>query len=476
MNSEEQYKHIEQKIVEAANQNEYPFTEEAWKRMELLLVKKDKKRRFFFGLFPLLLVLSVGGGMAIYNTSKSKKNIAAIQKEEIKSSSIATPQSTPANETVTKLEVVKDINTISVDKKEIDNTSKKQAEQIQPQNQQPNFLLEQTDDNSSKPTFSNKSTSQKKSKSKSQKSSNNNEEEFYESNKTNLTTNKKAKVKITSAAMGEDEDPTVINEEKKANKKTNEIEEKEVIEAKPSATEINKKQQEQEIKKEQVPTKADENKKEEALTKKKEEKKSKKKQSQFFVTASLGAEVNTTKLLSFNNTTIVPRYGAAIGYQFSNRLSVLAGFYVSGKKYIAKKEDYNFKSNSYLASLDITKIDANCKVYEIPLAIQYNFISKPNVNVFGMVGVSSYIMKKEDYMYDYQYGGVSYTAPLTYTKNTHLLAAATVSLGIEKSISKKINLQFSPRISIPLGGVGQGEMKLFSSGIDFGVKYYPFKK
>jgi hypothetical protein len=471
MNSEEQYKHIEQKIVEAANQNEYPFTEEAWKRMELLLNKKDKKRRFFFWLFPLLLVLSVGGGIAIYNTIETKNSTAAIQKEEIKSSSIATPQSIPPNETASKLEVVKDANTISVDKNDIENvTSKTQAEQALPQKQQPNFLVEQTDDNRSKSTLSNKSTSQKKSKSKKQKSNYSNEEELYVKNKTNLNTNKKAKVKITSPAMNEDEeDPTVINEEKWVNKKSNEMEEKEVIDVKPSTTEVNKKQEGQEIKKEQTPNKPNENKKE-------EENKSKKKQPQFFITASLGAEANTTKLLSFTNTKIVPRYGAAIGYQFNNKLSVQAGFYVSGKKYIAKKEDYNFKSNSYLANLDITKIDANCKVYEIPLSIQYNFITKPSLNVFSTVGVSSYIMKKEDYVYDYWYGGVFYSTPWTYTKNTHLLAAATFSLGLEKPVSKKIVLQLAPRISIPLSGVGDGSVKLFSSGIDFGVKYYPFKK
>jgi hypothetical protein len=73
MNSEEQFKNFEKNIAQAVNSSEYPFTEEAWKRMELLLDKKDKKRRPLFWIWSFVLFGFFIGGYFIYKNSFSNQ-------------------------------------------------------------------------------------------------------------------------------------------------------------------------------------------------------------------------------------------------------------------------------------------------------------------------------------------------------------------------------------------------------------------
>jgi hypothetical protein len=71
---------------------------------------------------------------------------------------------------------------------------------------------------------------------------------------------------------------------------------------------------------------------------------------------------------------------------------------------------------------------------------------------------------------------MEYSKGYTYTGNEHLFSTALLSAGIEKNITKKFAVQLEPTISIPLKGVGDGEVKLFSTSLLLGIKYKPFNK
>jgi hypothetical protein len=64
----------------------------------------------------------------------------------------------------------------------------------------------------------------------------------------------------------------------------------------------------------------------------------------------------------------------------------------------------------------------------------------------------------------------------SFTGNKHLFSNMSIGAGIEKRISSSLSLQVEPSISIPLSGVGQGKVKLYSTAILLGIKYIPFKK
>ena len=64
-------------------------------------------------------------------------------------------------------------------------------------------------------------------------------------------------------------------------------------------------------------------------------------------------------------------YGAGIGYKISEKFSIRTGFYAARKVYSADPEDYDPPYNVLQYYPNLKNIDANCKVYEIPVTIDY---------------------------------------------------------------------------------------------------------
>ncbi len=195
--------------------------------------------------------------------------------------------------------------------------------------------------------------------------------------------------------------------------------------------------------------------------------------SNFGITASIGPDVSFVKLNNTGKTTLT--YGAGLSYDFVKRFTARAGFYISKKVYEATPDQYNPPGGNYPY---LTGVDANCRVYEIPVSLAYNFGQHKNHNWFGNVGLSSFIMKKEDYTYNYKTpAGQTYMYyQEVNNKNKHYFAVLTLSAGYKYQLTKRLSIQAEPYAKIPLGGVGQGKIKLNSAGVLFTATYKPFKK
>ena len=196
----------------------------------------------------------------------------------------------------------------------------------------------------------------------------------------------------------------------------------------------------------------------------------------FYLLGSVGADAGSVRLLSFKNSTVVAKYGLGIGYQFSRHLSIQTGFYIASKKYSAGTGDYHVKPGSYWDTYKITSVDAVCKVYDIPLSLRYDLTTKGSVKYYALAGLSSYIMKKEDYNYYYLRWGAPAEKHYSYTGNRHLFSNLNFSFGLEKKLSGKLSLLLEPSVSVPIAGVGDGKVKLYSTSFTAGLKYLPFKK
>lgn len=195
--------------------------------------------------------------------------------------------------------------------------------------------------------------------------------------------------------------------------------------------------------------------------------------SNFGFTASVGPDISFVKLSNAGRTTLT--YGAGLSYDLSKRFTARAGFYVTKKVYAAAPDEYHFPNGSYPY---LTGVDANCKVYEIPVSVSYNFGQRKKHSWFGNAGVSSFIMKSEDYTYNYKSPSgqtYSYYQELK-NKNNHYFSVLTLSAGYNYQLTKRLSIQAEPYAKIPLGGVGQGKIKLNSAGVLFSITYKPFKK
>ncbi len=194
----------------------------------------------------------------------------------------------------------------------------------------------------------------------------------------------------------------------------------------------------------------------------------------FSIDFSAGPDVSGIKLTQTGRIAI--NYGIGLGYALSSRFTLRSGFYISDKIYSADKGEYHTQSNGSPDLDYLYNIDANCKVFEIPLIFSYNFSKSANHQWFASAGLSSYLMKKESYDYYYKYpsGYSDYKSWSISNKNQHYVSILDVSAGYVYSFNKKASLLIEPYIKMPFSGVGAGKVKLNSGGVLFTLAVKPF--
>jgi hypothetical protein len=435
MNSEKLFEYTEHKIKEAAENNHIVFEENSWAKMEELLDKDDKKKplAWLWFLLPLTIITTI----AVYTTSLNKKienNTTENFSTKNKKESIVSTQNNDTQKATLSLvdnDLAKNkpelISTINADDKKLKTTKE---------------IIQRKDGKHI----------QEKRYAKAKKVNEENITDLFSNTANELIENSKKKITIKNAEAFEDEPIGV---------KVTDLEKNNELLAKKT------------ISKTDTVAKKDSN----IIVKKTTEPKKKyKKLSRFYILASAGVDAGSVKLLSYDNSRFVPKYGIGIGYNITQRLSTQIGFYSAKKKYLAGPSDYKVKPGTYVSTRTLTKVDAGCLIYELPISLQYNLLQKKSFNAFTSMGVVSYIMKNEDYNYFYNYYGMETSRAYSYTGNKHLFSNLQISLGVEKRISRHIALQFEPAVSIPLKGVGEGSVKLFSTSVLLGIKYRPFNK
>jgi hypothetical protein len=195
----------------------------------------------------------------------------------------------------------------------------------------------------------------------------------------------------------------------------------------------------------------------------------------FFAGVSFGGDISFVGGNKIGTTKTVT--GIGVGYTIKNKLTIRTGFYSGRKIYSADADSYNPPPafTQYYPYLE--KVDANCKVYEIPVALSWHFGKNPSANWFVSAGLSSLLMKKETYNYFYKYTptGATYSNEWTIKdENKHYFSVATISAGYQRSIGKRMIFIAEPYVKMPLGGVGFGKVRLNSTGVLFTVGIKPF--
>ena len=194
-----------------------------------------------------------------------------------------------------------------------------------------------------------------------------------------------------------------------------------------------------------------------------------------FFTVSAGPDLSAVGLSKTGKLNISA--GAGLGYNISNRFSIRTGFYAAKKVYTAAPKDYNPPANFWNYYPNLKHIDADCKVYEVPLMIDYNLsVSKKQI-WFVSAGISSLFMKKEVYNYYYKPATASqyiYYARTYENKNKHYFSILDLSGGFAMKINSFVTLQAEPYLKIALNGVGYGKVNLNSAGVLFSAAIHPF--
>jgi len=196
----------------------------------------------------------------------------------------------------------------------------------------------------------------------------------------------------------------------------------------------------------------------------------------FFITVSAGPDLSG---VGGNAGEVRLAYGAGIGYQVSKKFSVRTGFYAARKVYTANPDDYHPPTNFWAYYPNLKNIDANCKVYEIPVTVDYKISSNKKESWFASVGLSSLLMKEETYEYYFKPNSspnyITYSRTI-HNQNKHYFSVLNLSGGYTRVLNKNISLQAEPYLKLSMTGVGYGKVDLNSGGVLFSAIIKPFAK
>ena len=111
---------------------------------------------------------------------------------------------------------------------------------------------------------------------------------------------------------------------------------------------------------------------------------------------------------------------------------------------------------------------------EVPLNIRYYHNGSTENGIFYDVGISNYMIHSEWYGFTYDNALVlpnSIAEVQENNENKHLVGVGSVSIGYQHALGNRFYMQLSPYLQFPLTGIGAGKANLYSSGIQFAIKF-----
>ncbi len=473
----QQFDHIDNRIRQAADEISVSFNEEAWKKMEVKLdneFNKDRRRGIIWWRFSFMLLGIAVAGIYVYNHKPfvPSKNIAS-------NSSLANNKPSLHKNDVANTN--KPINRSNIEQKADASYTDKNNETVSVK-KVPDSLVNSPLSNSSA------RLSNEKIKTKNKLVASNNPAGLFRRNHTRKSTSSAVRAKdIKSVASiklkgakdnyNRANDLTGNSHDKKAESSNNLLNEPRLFLDSLTAITANKNEKKPEaviqndsLANVQNDSLANTN----SVGKKKTQIKLDNTSSKgFYLLASVSGEATGIKNISIKDTK--PFYGLGIGYRFNKRLSVQTGFYFGNKMYFAGANDYKLKPGSYVAKL--IGAEAECYIYDIPVTLRYDVLHKERYNLYFTTGISSIILKSETYdMHFFNSSGMYHRMTYTYKHHVGYFSILNLSLGYEHQLSKALSVQAEPYLKLPLSGLGEGSVKLYSAGLQVSVKYNLLKK
>lgn len=181
-------------------------------------------------------------------------------------------------------------------------------------------------------------------------------------------------------------------------------------------------------------------------------------------------DVSTVKFAGVQRP--LPNVGITFDYRLTSRLRLTTGLLRSTKAYRARRDDYDWGTSPQPPTRDFTWVDGTCTVLDIPLNLRYTLLMRPQYQVFGSAGLSTFFMQRERYTYRYtNYNGPTHWQRVAVNENQHPFSILNLSFGYERRLSNHWQVLAEPYLKLPLGGVGVGKVQLLSGGVFLGIKH-----
>ena len=166
------------------------------------------------------------------------------------------------------------------------------------------------------------------------------------------------------------------------------------------------------------------------------------------------------------------KVGTNIGLQFSagvtKRFTVSAGALYSDKPYSANYGDYHI---SYQFRNDPLSVVADCRMIDIPINVGYQVYSQHRNKISLGTGLSSYIMLRENYTFNYataNSGPSNYNVP---NSNKYFFGVLNLNATYDHQINSKVGIEVQPYYKLPITNIGYSQVRLQTTGVAVGLRW-----
>ncbi len=169
--------------------------------------------------------------------------------------------------------------------------------------------------------------------------------------------------------------------------------------------------------------------------------------------------------------------GTNVGLLFSigiNKLTVTTGVAYSYKPYNTPFNGYQNSGSTYSSGYSFKanpiNVLADCRMLDIPLNIDYQLFNKNRNKLSIGTGLSSYIMLKESYAYEY--ADPTARVPRGYSvasPGKYLFGVMNLQATYTRQVNAKVGISVQPYFKLPLGEVGASQVRLQSAGVAIGL-------
>jgi hypothetical protein len=173
-------------------------------------------------------------------------------------------------------------------------------------------------------------------------------------------------------------------------------------------------------------------------------------------------------------------FGAMLHYHIGSSWSVSAGVIKNQKKYTGDGEDYQPPRGYwkyYTNGVVPESIDGSCSVLEIPVMVQYTLANVGRSRFLVGAGASSYVMLNESYRYYFNQPNPGAKDRWdSKDQSRFLFNMINFTIGYERQIAPGLRLGIEPYLKIPIEEIGWSNLKLFSTGASFTLRYNLLRK
>jgi len=187
---------------------------------------------------------------------------------------------------------------------------------------------------------------------------------------------------------------------------------------------------------------------------------------QFAITVLASSDKNGVN--SFQQAKPGNNAGIMFSVGVSKRFTVSTGAIYAAKQYMTDFAGYH---TNYHFQTDPTSVLADCKMFDIPLNIDYKIFNTYRNKISIGTGVSSYLMLHESYQFNYagySDGPTHYNVP---NPNKYLLSIINFQATYERQINSNVGITLQPYMKLPLSTVGASQVRLQSTGLAVGLTW-----